>query len=383
MMKKSERSLQYMEEASMAKEAWTQHLKKVEAAGGIDRESEQVLRQLRDKDQVHTLLSLLTRIRKGRDVTRGEVEDLLHEGRVWIKSLMQPCLQEVRGWRGEASWHLLKESGLREVVIRISNTKWASAEEARNAAEEAGLKWGDIGSWEDMVFRRKRSRNLETLTADVVLSVKVDEVLKGLLTGTNQLGQSADCPIIHLPEEDARRTSGHRPFRTIAEWKHSEEWDKVVVRRLSLTPSNGRERGRLKDMLRVWKTLGASERDLLVLQELSVWTSNPGLRILRAEVDLETGPGDLNLWCGKARQGKVQGQLQLLHMPANTADRGSSHWQSPVERPQRERRCESVWCTFPCQQLRTSFGLPSMESQVKWGKEIDYKGWHNSHQVRA
>jgi hypothetical protein len=114
MMKKSERSLQYMEEASMAKEAWTQHLKKVEAAGGIDRESEQVLRQLRDKDQVHTLLSLLTRIRKGRDVTRGEVEDLLHEGRVWIKSLMQPCLQEVRGWRGEASWHLLKESGLRE-----------------------------------------------------------------------------------------------------------------------------------------------------------------------------------------------------------------------------------------------------------------------------
>jgi hypothetical protein len=230
MMTKSERSLQYMEEASMAKEAWTQHLKEMEAEGGIDRESEQVLRQRRDKDQVHTLLSLLTRISKGRDFTRGEVEDLLHEGRVWIKSLMQPCLQEVRGWRGEASWHLLKESGLREVDIRISNTKWASTEEARNAVEEVGLKWGDIGSWEDMVFRRKRSRNLETLTADVVLSVKVDEVLKGLLTGTSQIGQSADSPIIHLPEDDARRTSGHRPFRTIAEWKHSQEWDRVVVR---------------------------------------------------------------------------------------------------------------------------------------------------------
>ena len=54
-------------------------------------------------------------------------------------------------------------------------------------------------------------------------------------------------------------------------------------------------------MLRVWKTLGATEPDLLELQELVVWTSNPGLRILRAEVDLETGPGDLNLWCGKAR----------------------------------------------------------------------------------
>jgi hypothetical protein len=230
MMKKSERSLQYMEEASMAKEAWTQHLKKVEAAGGIDRESEQVLRQLRDKDQVHTLLSLLTRIRKGQDVTRGEVEDLLHEGRVWIKSLMQPCLQEVRGWRGEASWHLLKESGLREVVIRISNTKWASAEEARNAVEEVGLQWGGIGSWDDMVFRRKRSRNLETLTADAFVSVKVGGVLKGLLTGTIKIGQSADPPVIHLPEEDARRTSGHRPFRTITEWKHSQEWDKVVVR---------------------------------------------------------------------------------------------------------------------------------------------------------
>ena len=230
MVTKSERSLQYMEEASMAKQAWTQHLKEMEVAGGRDRESEQALRQHRDKDQVQTLLSLLTRTSKGRDFTRGEVEDLLREGRVWITSLMQPCLQEVRGWKGEASWHLLKASGLREVVIQISNTKWASAEEARISVEEAGLKWGSIGSWEDMVFRRKRSRNLETLTADAVLSVKVEEVLKGLLTGTSQIGQSADSPIIYLPEEDARRTSGHRPFRTIAEWKHSQEWGSIAVR---------------------------------------------------------------------------------------------------------------------------------------------------------
>jgi hypothetical protein len=103
MMTKSERSLQYMEEASMAKQAWTQHLKEMEVAGGMDREPEQDLRQLRDKDQVQTLLSLLTWTSKGRDFTRGEVEDLLREGRVWIKSLMQPCLHEVRGWRGEAS----------------------------------------------------------------------------------------------------------------------------------------------------------------------------------------------------------------------------------------------------------------------------------------
>jgi hypothetical protein len=227
---RSERSLQYMEEASMAKQAWTQHLHKLESTGGMDWEPEEDLRQLRDKDQVQTLFALLTRTRKGRDLTRGDVRDLLHEGREWITSQMQPCLQEVRGWRGEVSWRLLIEAGLREVVIRISNTKWASAEEARIAVEKTGLKWGGIGCWEDMVFRRKRSRNLETLTADAVLSVKVEEVLKGLLMGTRRIGQSADSPVIQLPEEDARRTSGQRPFRTITEWKHSQEWSKIVVR---------------------------------------------------------------------------------------------------------------------------------------------------------
>jgi hypothetical protein len=113
-----------------------------------------------------------------------------------------------------------------------------------------GVKLGaGIRRWEDMVFRRKRSRNLQTLTADTVLSVKVGVVLKGLLMGTRQIGQSEDSynsPVIHLPEEDARRS-------TIAEWKHSQEWDDVVV----------------------------PERDLLDLQGLSVWTVNPGLCIMR------------------------------------------------------------------------------------------------------
>ncbi len=99
----SERSVQCMEEASVAKQAWMQHLQSAEEAAGVVRGLEQDLRQLRDKDQVQTLHSLLTRTGKGRDLTRGEVEGLLREGRDWIKISMQPCLEEVRSWRGEAS----------------------------------------------------------------------------------------------------------------------------------------------------------------------------------------------------------------------------------------------------------------------------------------
>ena len=88
------------------------------------------------------------------------------------------------------------------MVIKISNAKWASSEEARHEVERTGLQWGIIGGWEDMVFRRKRSRNLQTLSADAALSVKVGETLKCLLTGKQQIGQSRDPPIIYLPEED-------------------------------------------------------------------------------------------------------------------------------------------------------------------------------------
>jgi hypothetical protein len=93
------------------------------------------------------------------------------------------------------------------------------------------------------------------------------------------------------------------------------------VRKLSLLPPKGKERGRLKSILRVWKILGTTEQDLLDLQGLAVWTANPRLRIMRTEVDMGVSPGDLHLWCGKAKQGKVQGQLQLLHVPS-----GSEEW---------------------------------------------------------
>jgi hypothetical protein len=52
---------------------------------------------------------------------------------------MQPCFPKVRRWRGEASWNLLHESGLREVVIEISNVKWVSAEETSFTTEEEGV----------------------------------------------------------------------------------------------------------------------------------------------------------------------------------------------------------------------------------------------------
>ena len=101
-------------------------------------------------------------------------------------------------------------SGSEEAVIKISNAKWASAEEARFAVEEAGLAWGGIGSWEDMVFRRKRSRNLQTLTADAVLSVKVGEVLKGLLMGNGDTSNWAECRLSSHPPPGGRCEKNHR-----------------------------------------------------------------------------------------------------------------------------------------------------------------------------
>ena len=159
------------------------------------------------------------------------------------------------------------------------------------------------------------------MSADSVLSAKMEEDLKPLLTGVRQISQGEDPPIIYLPDEDSRTTIGHHPFRSIAEWKHAQEWDEVVVRRLSLYPTKGKERGRLKTLLRVWKVLGAPERNLLDLHGLTAWTVNPKIRIMRAEVGMGASPGDLHLWCGKAKKGKVHDQLQLLHMPAKWRDR--------------------------------------------------------------
>ena len=52
---KSERSLQYMEDASAVKQAWAQHLQAAETAVGMDRGLEQDLQKIRDKDRVQTV----------------------------------------------------------------------------------------------------------------------------------------------------------------------------------------------------------------------------------------------------------------------------------------------------------------------------------------
>ena len=144
---------------------------------------------------------------------------------------------------------------------------------------------------------------MQTLSADVVLSVTVGEDLKSLLTGERQIGQEEDPPIVCLPDEDSRRITGLRPFRSIAEWKCALEKEEMVVRRLSLHPTNGRERGRLKTLFRIWKLMGATERELLDLLGIATWTDNPEVTIIRAEVDMGTGSGTLHLWCGKTRHG--------------------------------------------------------------------------------
>jgi hypothetical protein len=100
---RSERSLQSMENVSTAKLAWTQHIQTVGVTTGTDQGLEQDLRQLRDKDQVQTLLSLLTRTGGGRDPTWEEVEGLLREGSDWIQNAVQPCPQEARRWSGMVS----------------------------------------------------------------------------------------------------------------------------------------------------------------------------------------------------------------------------------------------------------------------------------------
>ena len=95
---------------------------------------------------------------------------------------------------------------------------------------------------------------------------------------------------------------------------------------------NGGERGRLKNLLHIWKILGVSERDLLDLQCLEVGISNPKVRISREEVWNNDGPGDLNLWCGQLRHGKVQDQLHLLQAPS---EQGGAEAQGAPERGRR------------------------------------------------
>jgi len=125
----------------------------------------------------------------------------------------------------------------------------------------------------------------------------------------------------------------------------------------------------LKSLFGVWKALGVTERDLLDLQVMAAWTANPKIRIMRAETDGGSNPLDLHLWCGKAKQDKVQGQLQLLHRP--------------VVEESKERGCRSVWGTFPCKSLLVSFGLPNTERLVQWGKEVDDRETHDNQEVKS
>jgi len=177
------------------------HIRGAEGVASADLGLQQELKQLRDRDRVQKLLSLVARTTNGQVLTWKEGEDFLREGRDWIREVLHPCLRKARTREGESSWRLLEESGMQEVVIKITNTKWASAEEAQQEVEKDGLEWGRLGGWGDMVFRRVRSRNLQTLSEDTVLSVKVGETLKHLMTGERQLGQEEDQPIIFLPEE--------------------------------------------------------------------------------------------------------------------------------------------------------------------------------------
>ena len=92
--------MQSLEEATQAKQAWSHYVQVAEASGIVEVGLGQELKQLKDKDRVQTLLSLLTGVGVHRVPTWGEGETLLREGRRWIQNILQLCLQEARN-RGE------------------------------------------------------------------------------------------------------------------------------------------------------------------------------------------------------------------------------------------------------------------------------------------
>jgi hypothetical protein len=125
------------------------------------------------------------------------------------------------------------------------------------------------------------------------------------------------------------------------------------------------------EKIRIWKMVGVSERHLLDLQCLSVWISNPKVRISRVEVWNNDGPGDLNLWSGQVRHGKVQDHLHLLQTPS---EQGGPEAQGAPgaggDRHKQEFR-PNVWCVFPCNTLRVQFGLSSEEQVNRWEREVE------------
>lgn len=222
-MKRSERSIQSMEAASEAKQSWVQHVRLVEQVETETTAESRKLESLRAKNRVRKLLSLLSSSGLRLNLTMTDSEGLLREGREWVANMMQPCLQIRREKWGKVSWECLVDYGMHEAVVKVGNAKWSSPSEARRDLEVAGLRWGRVGKWEDMVFKRCRTRNLLTLTSEVVLSVRVDEHLKSLLIGVKQVSHGEDPPIISLPDEDRRREKGLRPFRTLTEWNRGQE----------------------------------------------------------------------------------------------------------------------------------------------------------------
>ncbi len=79
-------------------------MQEAEALGSADTELGQELKQLKEKDRVKTMFSLLTRI--GVVVSlRGKREKVfsVREGRCWIHNILQPCLQEKRNRGGMVS----------------------------------------------------------------------------------------------------------------------------------------------------------------------------------------------------------------------------------------------------------------------------------------
>jgi hypothetical protein len=74
----------------------------------------------------------------------------------------------------------------------------------------------------------------------------------------------------------------------------------------------------MKDMLGVWKILGSTERDLLDLQGLVVWTVNPGLRILRTtttHVCEYGGKGRVTSTTARRRDTEGEGiQVSVVHI---------------------------------------------------------------------
>ena len=95
--------MQSLEDASGAKKAWTQHVRELEEVDNAEPGSQQELQNLRDRDSVQKLISLMARSSRGHTLTLKEGEDFLREGRDWVCKILHPCLREARTREGKSS----------------------------------------------------------------------------------------------------------------------------------------------------------------------------------------------------------------------------------------------------------------------------------------